>query len=85
VLGYDSAEYSQPKNVSYAQYTGQSRWDSFFWDNFFWDANKIEPAECGLEGTAENISMLISGSFTYVPAFTINSILVHYNPRRMMR
>lgn len=85
VLGYDSAEYSQPKSTFYGQYTGQTRWDSFVWDNFFWDANRVEPLECGLEGTAENIAVLISGSSAFVPSFTINSVLVHYSPRRMMR
>jgi len=85
VLGYDSAEYSQPKSTFYGQYTGQTRWDSFTWDNFFWDANRVEPLECELEGTAENIAVLISGSSTFVPSFTINSVLVHYSPRRMMR
>ena len=85
ILGYDSAEYSQPKNESFAQYTGQTRWDSFIWDNFFWDANRVQPMECGLEGTAENIAVLISGSSAIVPAFTLNSVMVHYSPRRMMR
>jgi hypothetical protein len=85
VLGYDSAEYSQPRSESFAQYTGQTRWDSFIWDDFFWDSNRVEPIECGLEGTAENISVLLSGTSDIVPSFTVNSVLVHYSPRRMMR
>lgn len=85
ILGYDSAEYSQASNTEYSQYTGQTRWDSFTWDNFFWDANRLQPIECELEGTAENIALLISGSSDYVSSFTINSFLVHYSPRRMMR
>ena len=85
VLGYDSAEYNQPVSQSFAQYTGQTRWDSFTWDAFFWDANRIQPVECELEGTAENIAFLVSGSSASVPSFTINSILAHYSPRRMMR
>lgn len=85
VLGYDSAEYNQPVSQSFAQYTGQTRWDSFVWDAFFWDANRIQPIECDLDGTAENIALLVSGSSASTPSFTINSVLVHYSPRRMMR
>ena len=85
ILGYDSVEYNQATNTSYSQYIGQIRWDSFTWDNFFWDANRLEPIECELEGTAENIALLVSGSSDYVPSFTINSFLVHFSPRRLMR
>jgi len=85
VLGYDSPEYAQAVAVAYTQHTGQTRWDSFRWDSFFWDSGRAELMECPLEGTAENIAMFISGSSDYIPAFTINSILVHYLPRRMMR
>jgi hypothetical protein len=85
VLGYDSAEYNQASSQHYEQYTGQTRWDSFVWDNFFWDANRIQPMECSLDGTAENISLIVSGSSAAIPPFTINSFLVHFSPRRMMR
>jgi len=85
ILGYDSSAYSQPGFYSYDRYVGSSRWDSFIWDNFFWDTNDTDFVEVGIDGTAENIAIAINGSYDYVPAFTINSFLVHYSPRRMMR
>lgn len=86
LLGYDSAEYSQTDSTSYAQYLSPaSRWDVFKWDNFFWDSSGLEPTECELSGTAENMAILIFGSYDYIAPFTINSALIHYSPRRMMR
>lgn len=85
ILGYDSQEYNQPGNTPYSQYTGQIRWDAITWDNFFWDANRYEPIEADMEGTAENVAIFINGSSDYVPEFTINSLMMHYSPRRMMR
>ena len=85
LLGYDSPEYDQPNKTGYSQYNGEIRWDRFTWDNFFWDGNRYLPVECPLDGTAENIAFSISGSSDYVPSFTINSILVHYSPRRQKR
>ncbi len=85
ILGYDSSEYNQPDFTSYSQYVGQSRWDTFTWDTFFWDQNQTEAPECGLEGTAENIAVVVHSVSDTVPEFTINSILVLYSPRRIMR
>lgn len=85
-LGYASDEYSQ-ENYSQQQerYLGTSRWDSFVWDSFFWDTNSIEPLNAELDGTAENISIVITGSADYCAPWTINSILLHFTSRRMMR
>jgi hypothetical protein len=85
MLGYDSNEYSQPAVNNYSRYAGASRWDVFIWDNFFWDSKPNDFLEVYMDGTAENVAILIDGSYDYIPAFTINSFLVHLTPRRMMR
>jgi hypothetical protein len=85
LLGYNSGEYEQPASDNYGQYLGQINWDSFTWDNFFWDSNRNGSVEIPLDGTAENIAIVISGSSNYTPAFNLNSILIHYLHRRMMR
>ena len=85
LLGYDSTEYNQDSDDSYSQYNGQAKWDDFTWDNYNWDEELSSPMECYCDGTAENIAIQLSGSLDYVPAFTLNSFLVHYSPRRMMR
>jgi hypothetical protein len=85
-LGYDSGGYSQPDEVEYEESAGISKWDSFTWDDFYWDANRINPPlECEIDGTAENIGIALSGLSNYVDSFNINSILIHYTPRRLMR
>ena len=86
ILGYDSAEYNQASSIPYSKFAGSARWDNFTWDNFFWDsANGTEPVRCELDGTAENIALYFSGSTNYTEPFSINSILIHNTPRRMMR
>ena len=86
ILGYDSPIYSQPGDSSFNQYLGNLRWDTFVWDNFFWDSNRFRtPLECPLDGTAENMALMFYGTSASTPTFNINSILIHYTPRRMMR
>lgn len=95
ILGYDSTEYAQASALTddtaqvtasaQAQYVATSRWDAFTWDDFFWDSSGLQPLEIELDGTAENLSIFIQGTNDYTPEFTINSILVHFTPRRMMR
>jgi hypothetical protein len=94
-LGYDSIEYEQmysdtaslflSNSDAYYTYLSTSRWDNFTWDNFFWDTRGLSPLEVSLSGTAENIALAFSGMLDYVQPFTINSIMIHYTPRRVMR
>lgn len=84
-LGYDSIEYSQPKASDYDAYLATSRWDVFVWDNFFWDSRGLEPLEVGVSGTSENIAFSLYGSSDMVFPFTVNSIMIHYTDRRVMR
>lgn len=86
-LGYGSSEYERPPMATYDQLTGKIRWDAgLLWDSgLFWDTAGYAPLECSLEGTAENIAMLITGTSDYVAPFTINSFLIHYTLRRNMR
>jgi hypothetical protein len=61
-------------------------WDQFTWDAFVWDGRLIAPSQIPLEGTAENISLRIEGNSALWPAFTVNSIVLHYTPRdRLLR
>lgn len=85
ILGYDSAEYSQPGSASYAEYLSSARWDACIWDSFFWDSNGLAPINCELDGSAENVALVVSGETDYTYPFNINSILIHYSPRRMLR
>lgn len=85
-LGYDSYEYQQPMATEYTGYLSESRWDTSTWDEFFWDSSQgVGPIRIDMQGSAENIAMNFSGSSTYVDPYTLNSIVVHYTPRRTMR
>ena len=84
-LGYDSLEYEQDTGFGYTGYQGGGRWDTITWDNSFWDTKNNNVLECYMDGTAENAAIMISGSSDYVSEFTINSFMVSYTPRRLMR
>lgn len=60
-------------------------WDNFTWDQFIWDGRAIAPSQIRLGGTAENIAIRMEGSSALWPAFTVNSLAIHYTPRRLLR
>lgn len=98
VTGVGYSEFSFATSLSYgsnefassASSTAQSdlqpvTWDSFIWDQFFWDGRSLSPSEADITGTAENLSLLFSGDSDAFPSFTLNSAIIHYTPRRLMR
>lgn len=60
-------------------------WDQFTWDNFTWDGSTLSPTETELNGSGENISVTVSGLSDAYPSFTVNSIILHFSPRRGLR
>ena len=84
-LGYGSPELYQPTPSLYSFDMSVARWDTFIWDNFFWDSRAMLPIVADLGGTSENIALAFSGSSDYSLPFTINSVIIHYSPRRIMR
>ncbi len=84
-LGYDSTDIDQAGFSSYAVNFASANWDSFVWDNFVWDGRTLAPSEVECVGTAENIAVLINSNSRYNQPFTINSIVLHYSPRRGIR
>lgn len=84
-LGYESADIDQPAAGTYAAAFTQANWDSLVWDNFFWDGRTLSPTEVECTGTAENISIVVTSSNRYNVPYTINSITLHYTPRRGIR
>jgi len=84
-LGYSSRNITQPTGIVYDTNISQMTWDNFTWDNFSWDGNSTLPNELEVVGTAENIAITIRSTTPYWQPFTLNSILLHYSGRRMMR
>ncbi len=68
-----------------ANLTTISQWDAFYWDNFYWDGKGITPSYIELNGSGENIQLIISSSSDAIQEFSINSAVLHYTVRRGMR
>lgn len=84
-LSYGSEDADQPGITTVASSTKPAYWDSFVWDQFVWDGRQVAPTEIEMDGTGESVSIAISGQSAYWPSFTINSVTLHYSPRRLTR
>jgi len=84
-LGYRTANIEQQLDSSSANDLRSAAWDSMFWDNFVWDGSDISPSEIEVTGTAENMAIRISSVSAILKPFTVNTIIVHYTPRRGIR
>lgn len=84
-LGYRSAFIDQPDGFNASSDLRSSYWDSFTWDRFVWDGGELSPSEIEMNGTAENVSIRVSSVSNLFLPFTVNSIILHYTPRRGLR
>lgn len=84
-LGYGSDTYPQAGQESFSSTFVASLWDAMIWDAFTWDGRTLIPTEAELRGSAENIALAISCGSNFVAPFTINSIILHFSPRRGLR
>ena len=84
-LGYRSDFITQPAPAPYTADLRKAYWDEFQWDNFVWDTNEVSPTEIEVVGTAENMGIFITSTSDQFPSFTINNIILHFNPRRGIR
>jgi hypothetical protein len=64
---------------------GGGYYDIDNWDEIYWSADTFASRAVSLAGTGRNISILIYGNSPTVRPFTIQTIEVHYLPRRMKR
>lgn len=81
-LAYGSTDVPQPGNSSQTSNLAQTAWDGFTWDSFFWDGQTLIPSEIDLDGDAENISLVFSGSSDEYDSFTLNGAVISYSWRR---
>ena len=84
-LAYASTDIGQELASTYASNLLASFWDSVYWDNFVWDGRTLAPSEVEVKGTAENIAVRIASVSAIYQPFTINSVILHYTPRRGLR
>ena len=57
-------------------------WDAMLWDSFFWDGRANDALSIELNGTGENMQMMIFVDSDYVEQFAMKSVIFHYTPRR---
>jgi len=84
-LGYRRAEIPQPLDAAFPNDLRSSYWDSMIWDNFVFDGSDVTPSEIEISGTAENIAIRVSCASDLFEPFTVNTIIIHYTPRRGLR
>lgn len=65
--------------------SGTAAWDNFYWDNFYWDGRTISPSYLELNGSGENIQLLVSTNSDFIAEFSVNSAILHYTLRRGKR
>jgi len=84
-IGYGSTEFAQSGDQTLAAILTSSAWDSFQWDSFQWDGRSLLPSEGDLYGTAENMSLIFRGNSDAYEPITLNSAIIHYTNRRLLR
>ena len=85
VLGYADTNIGQAVASTYVTSLSPSYWDTASWDAFVWDGRTLVPSEVEVVGTAENIAVRIASVSDYFAPFTINSVILHFTPRRGLR
>lgn len=87
-FAYGSTERAQGDYAQEAIYQlSTGHWDDgLLWDSgIVWDGRDLAPASVPIDGTGENIRFRIFGSSDAYEAFSINSLIVTYSPRRIIR
>ena len=84
-LGYGSSEIVQPSSSAAVVDLSVPLWDNFIWDNFTWDGRSLLPSVLDMEGSAENVSLIINSNSDYFAATRFSGAVIHYTPRRGLR
>lgn len=84
-IGYASPEFATQLANALATSSSPFSWDFFVWDQFIWDGLALSPSEGDLYGTAENISLNFAGMSDAFQPITLNSAIIHYTSRRLLR
>lgn len=84
-LGYGASEIPQASPVTSIAELSESRWDISTWDAFIWDGLTLTPTTKKLNGSAENISLIITRESDYFAPLTYSGALLRYTLRRLLR
>lgn len=64
---------------------GGGFWDQFTWDQWTWDSNYITPPKFDMTGSGYNVSPIFFAKDSLSLPYTLQSVLIHYMPRRIER
>lgn len=87
-LGYNSTNIQQGTSVNkVTNFSGSTKWDTAgsVWDTGVWDGFTLTPSIMKLNGSAENISLIILSNSDYFSPIVFSSSLIHYMYRRQLR
>ncbi len=84
-LGYASTLVPQPDAVTHELSFSSVFWDSFVWDQFVWDGVSLSPSTLKLNGSAENISLIIKKNSDYFERNNFNGAHMRFSVRRLLR
>ena len=84
-LGYNSTDISQPMDRTETLDFSETLWDSMTWDSFTWDGISLFPTNLKLEGSAENISLIIRKNSDFTFPVNITGAMLRYSFRRQLR
>ena len=63
-------------------FAGLAFWDQFIWDAFYWDGRTNDVVSVELNGTGENMQMMVISDNNHTSEFTIPSAIFHFTARR---
>ena len=84
-LGYGSTLIGQPTSEAIESNLTTTYWDGFIWDSFYWDGRTLAPTNLSINGTAQNISVILATASEISSPFTLTGLILHYTPRRRDR
>ena len=84
-LGYASTLIPQPDTITSELSFSSVYWDQFVWDQFVWDGVSLSPSTIKLNGSAENISLIIQKNSDYFERNNFNGAHLRYLMRRLLR
>ena len=64
---------------------GAPAWDTFVWDEFNWDGTTPAPELIRLDGSSVNIQFSVSGMANFLKPFTVSTLTLNYEDRRLER
>lgn len=62
--------------------SGMPFWDQMVWDAFFWDGRANDVVSVELNGTGENMQMMVFVDADFIEQFALKSAIFHFTPRR---